>query len=74
MFFLGGYFIIKVGDNVLCSFPVKRFNTDLTARKSSIKLMIQDELTKLADEADEDEEEGDAVTDEKQHSAPAVKA
>lgn len=36
--------------------------------------MIQDELTKLADEADEDEEEGDAVTDEKQHSAPAVKA
>ncbi|KAK1306070.1 hypothetical protein QJS10_CPA10g01800 [Acorus calamus] len=39
------------------------FKKDLTSRKGAIKLMIQDELTKLADEAeenDEDEEDGDA--------------
>uniref|UniRef100_A0A1D1Y7F9 Protein DEK n=1 Tax=Anthurium amnicola TaxID=1678845 RepID=A0A1D1Y7F9_9ARAE len=39
------------------------YNMDLTARKGSIKLMIQDELTKLADEAedeDDSEDEGDA--------------
>ncbi|KAF8410864.1 hypothetical protein HHK36_003401 [Tetracentron sinense] len=37
----------------------RRFDTDLTTRKSSIKLMIQEELTKLADEAEEDEGEED---------------
>lgn len=50
---------------MLMSFPIlitisaKRFTADLTPRKSAIKLMIQEELTKLADadEADEDEEE-----------------
>ncbi|KAJ9568049.1 hypothetical protein OSB04_004015 [Centaurea solstitialis] len=36
---------------------VKIFNTDLTSRKPSIKFMIQDELTKLADEEDESESE-----------------
>lgn len=36
---------------------VQRFDTDLTPRKLSIKLMIQEELTKLAD--DEDGEEDD---------------
>ncbi|KAL4568626.1 hypothetical protein LXL04_024241 [Taraxacum kok-saghyz] len=35
----------------------KRFSTDLTSRKASIKLMIQEELTKLADEADEEDKE-----------------
>ena len=35
---------------------------DLTAQKSSIKLMIQEELTKLADEA-EDEEDGEGDAD-----------
>ena len=54
----------------------KQFNTDLTARKSSIKLMIQDELTKLADEADDEEDgdEGEAEKDEAQPSAQEVKA
>lgn len=69
-----GWVVFKVDDNIVCSFSVKRFNTDLTPRKSDIKLMIQDELTKLADEADDDEEEGDPVTDDKQQSGPAVKA
>ncbi|XP_073016146.1 DEK domain-containing chromatin-associated protein 4-like [Primulina eburnea] len=38
----------------------KKFNEDLTPRKSSIKIMIQEELTKLADsEDDEDDAEKD---------------
>lgn len=52
----------------------KRFNMDLMPRKSSIKVMIQEELTKLADdEADEEEDEGDAEKDEKP-STKGVKA
>ncbi|KAI8553007.1 hypothetical protein RHMOL_Rhmol06G0311800 [Rhododendron molle] len=34
-----------------------RYNKDLTPRKSSIKLMIQNELTKLADEDDSEEDD-----------------
>ncbi|EHA8586866.1 titin [Cocos nucifera] len=34
----------------------KHYTMDLTPRKKSIKLMIQEELTKLADEAEENEE------------------
>lgn len=34
----------------------KRFDTDLTPRKATLKLMIQDELTKLADEEDDEDE------------------
>lgn len=50
----------------------KQFSSDLTSRKSAIKLMIQDELTKLADEADDEDEEdeGDA---EKNEALPAGK-
>ena len=49
------------------SFSAGQFDADLSLRKSAIKLMIQEELTKLADEADEeDEEEGDAEKDETQ--------
>ncbi|KAL9262893.1 DEK domain-containing chromatin-associated protein 3-like protein [Drosera capensis] len=44
----------------------KQFNTDLTPRKSSIKLMIQEELTKLAEEDDEDEDEEAAGKEEAQ--------
>jgi len=51
-----------------------RFKMDLTPRKSSIKLMIQDELTKLADEADDEDDEGDAEKDETQPSGKGVKA
>ncbi|XP_022855617.1 protein DEK-like isoform X1 [Olea europaea var. sylvestris] len=40
----------------------KQFSTDLTPRKSSIKLMIQEELTKLAGRSDD---EGDAEKDGK---------
>uniref|UniRef100_A0A5B7A4L7 DEK-C domain-containing protein n=2 Tax=Davidia involucrata TaxID=16924 RepID=A0A5B7A4L7_DAVIN len=49
-----------------------RFNMDLTPRKSSIKLMIQDELTKLADEAGDEEDEGDAEKEETQPSGKGV--
>ncbi|KAH6764432.1 hypothetical protein C2S51_015681 [Perilla frutescens var. frutescens] len=55
----------------------KEFKTDLTSRKSTVKLMIQEELTKLADadvdEADE-EDEGTAKKDEKAPSDVGVKA
>ena len=37
---------------------------DLSPRKASIKIMIQEELTKLADEADGEDEEEDAEKDE----------
>nr|GEV05095.1 hypothetical protein [Tanacetum cinerariifolium] len=43
----------------------KRFDTELTSRKASIKLMIQEELTKLADEADDEDEEEPEKTDKK---------
>ncbi|KAL2455510.1 DEK domain-containing chromatin associated protein [Forsythia ovata] len=49
----------------------KRFSTDLTPRKSSIKLMIQEELTKLAGESD-DEDKGDAEKDGKQPAGRSV--
>ncbi|KAL0362922.1 UNVERIFIED_CONTAM: hypothetical protein Scaly_1247400 [Sesamum calycinum] len=54
----------------------KHFNMDLTPRKSSIKLMIQDELAKLADadEADDEEDEEDAEKDEKKSSTQGVEA
>lgn len=50
----------------------KQFETDLTDRKSSIKLMIQDELTKLADEADDDDDE-EEDTDKVEATPPASK-
>ncbi|KAF8031711.1 hypothetical protein BT93_D0817 [Corymbia citriodora subsp. variegata] len=52
----------------------EQFDADLTPRKSSIKLMIQEELTKLADEADDEDGEGDAEKDEPVADAPEVKA
>lgn len=56
-------------------FSAERFSTELAPRKSSIKIMIQEELTKLADEAEEEEEDGgDAPKDEIQPSAQDVKA
>ncbi|GKV44597.1 hypothetical protein SLEP1_g51761 [Rubroshorea leprosula] len=50
----------------------QQFNTDLTPRKSSIKLMIQEELTKLADEADDEDGEGDAGKDETTQTTQSV--
>ncbi|XP_060199555.1 DEK domain-containing chromatin-associated protein 4-like isoform X2 [Lycium barbarum] len=52
----------------------KRYDTDLTPRKSSVKNMIQDELTRLVDEADEDDEEENAEEDGKQPSVRGVEA
>lgn len=52
----------------------KRYDTDLTPRKTSVKNMIQDELTRLADEADEENEEENAEEDEKQPSVRGVEA
>lgn len=40
------------------------YNTDLTSMKKSIKLMIQEELSKLADEAEEDDDEDDEDDDD----------
>ncbi|CAL0315924.1 unnamed protein product [Lupinus luteus] len=37
----------------------KQFDVDLTPRKASIKIIIQEELTKLADEADDEDDEDD---------------
>lgn len=45
-------------------FTAKQFDTDLTLRKSAIKLMIRKELTRLANEADDDDEEKDADADD----------
>jgi len=51
----------------------RKFNADLTPRKSSIKLMIQEELTKLADGADDEEDgEGEAEKDENQSAGQEV--
>lgn len=57
-------------------FSAKQFDRDLTARKSTIKLIIQDELTKLADadEGDDEEDEGNAEKNEKKPSSAGVKA
>ncbi|PHU04075.1 hypothetical protein BC332_24897 [Capsicum chinense] len=54
----------------------KRYDTDLTPRKTSVKNMIQDELTRLADEAEADEagDEENAEEDEKQPSVQSVEA
>lgn len=45
--------------NVFCSFDYsdERFSTDLTPRKATVKAVIQEELTKLADEENETEAE-----------------
>ncbi|CAI8587020.1 unnamed protein product [Vicia faba] len=48
----------------------KQFNKDLTPRKASLKIMIQKELTKLADE----EEEGDGENDETHTTNKEVEA
>ncbi|KAG8636944.1 ABC transporter F family member 4 isoform X2 [Manihot esculenta] len=49
----------------------RRFDTDLSLRKSSVKLMIQEELTKLADDEDGDD---DAEKDENQPTGQEVEA
>eukprot|EP00268_Persea_americana_P017905 TRINITY_DN1874_c0_g1_i2.p1 TRINITY_DN1874_c0_g1~~TRINITY_DN1874_c0_g1_i2.p1 ORF type:complete len:767 (-),score=281.32 TRINITY_DN1874_c0_g1_i2:358-2658(-) len=46
----------------------RRFDTDLTPRKAVIKIMIQEELTKLADEEEENEDDGDAGNEENPES------
>lgn len=48
-------------NNFADHFPGKQFSVDLTSRKASIKIMIQEEMTKLADE---DEEGRDDENDE----------
>eukprot|EP00268_Persea_americana_P029655 TRINITY_DN2867_c0_g2_i1.p1 TRINITY_DN2867_c0_g2~~TRINITY_DN2867_c0_g2_i1.p1 ORF type:complete len:712 (+),score=291.46 TRINITY_DN2867_c0_g2_i1:224-2359(+) len=48
------------------------FNADLAPRKSAIKLMIHDELTKLADEAEDDEDE-ESDDEKEEDSRPAGK-
>ncbi|MQM13790.1 hypothetical protein Taro_046713 [Colocasia esculenta] len=51
------------------------YDMDLTARKASIKVMIQDELTKLADEADgeDDDSDDEADTEKAENLEPAGK-
>ncbi|GKB16751.1 DEK protein [Tanacetum coccineum] len=50
----------------------KRFKTDLAPRKTTVKFMIQDELTKIADAESDDEDEDEAQKTAKE--APAQKA
>lgn len=55
-------------------FTVEQFEVDLTSIKASIKRMIQKDLTKLADEIDNDDDgEVKAVKDSKLASATGVK-
>lgn len=54
-------------------FAAKQFDMDLTPRKSAIKIMIQEELSKLADEANDDEEDADGK-DEMANNGTEVKA
>lgn len=42
------------------TFSATLYKVDLTPRKASIKLMIQEELTKLADEAEDNEDDEDS--------------
>lgn len=44
-------------NKVAHNFSAKQFDVDLNPKKASIKVMIQEELTKLADEADDEDEE-----------------
>ncbi|XP_022932335.1 glutamic acid-rich protein-like [Cucurbita moschata] len=61
--------ILKVVDFTTATFTdilkqlARQFKTDLTSQKSSIKLMIQEELTKLADEAEEEDGNANADTE-----------
>ncbi|KAG5017628.1 hypothetical protein JHK85_023764 [Glycine max] len=52
----------------------KQFDMDLTPRKASIKFMIQEELTKLADEANDEDGEEDAEKDEAPSTGREVEA
>lgn len=55
-------------------FTVEQFEVDLTSIKASIKRMIQKDLTKLADEIDNDDDgEVKVVKDSKPASATGVK-
>jgi protein DEK len=50
---------------------------DLAPKKEAIKVMIQDELTKLSEEADEDEDDDggqDVGKKQKQHKTKEVEA
>jgi hypothetical protein len=57
--FLFFFAVISVGD-VRCTNKLHRvdnhYKMDLTPKKEAIKVMIQDELTKMSEEADEDED------------------
>ena len=62
-------------NKIASHFSAKQFDMDLTPKKASIKLMIQEELTKLADEADDEEDgEEDAEKDEAPSTGQEVKA
>lgn len=61
-------------NKVALHFSAKQYDMDLAPRKASIKLMIQEELTKLADEADDEDGEEDAKKDKTPISGKKVKA
>lgn len=49
------------------------YKVDLTPRKATVKLMIQEELTKLADEAEENQYGGDSEKEEEHPKAQGKK-
>lgn len=51
----------SVANAIPVHLAAKKFDTDLTPRKSAIKLVIQEELQKLADEADDEEDADDGA-------------
>lgn len=60
-----GYFFVWLTCIVFTCLSDGKFKIDLSSKKSSIKLIIQDELTKLAEEAEDGEEE-DAENEEEE--------
>lgn len=53
----------KKTNKIAHHFPAKQFDVDLNPKKAAIKLMIQEELTKLAEEADDEDEDEEEDTE-----------
>lgn len=54
-------------------FPATHYKKDLTPRKPAIKELIQEELTRLADEAEEDEDDEDEDAEKEENPEPSGK-
>jgi protein DEK len=66
-------FILETTNSFFMSID-NHYKMDLAPKKEAIKVMIQDELTKLSEEADEDDGGQDVGKKQKQHKAKEVEA